>query len=125
MHAQHGLSSRKRCKHVVLRFTRVGREYPIPSLSAQVAVRSDVPNRRIALRNGRRESLLLPRVLLRSVLYAWESEHRLPVLQVLATKEVDRGAWVVVDERGMVRHEVAVIAQIVERVRIRHSLHFI
>ena len=99
--------------------------YSVLSLSAQIAIRSNVANQRIALGNGRCEPLLLPGVLLRNVLDSGKTEHRFPVLQVLAPQEVDRRTGVVVDEGRVVRHLVAVVPQIVERVRIDHLLHLI
>lgn len=125
MHSQHGLSPRKGSKHVVLSIMQNHGRYSVLSLSAQIAIRSNVANQRIALGNGRCEPLLLPGVLLRNVLDPGKTEHRLPVLQVLAPQEVDRRTGVVVDEGRVVRHLVAVVPQIVERVRIDHLLHLI
>ena len=85
--------------------------YSISPLSAEVAVRSDVPHARTALWNGCGEALLLPGVLLGDV------------LQVFAAQEVDGGAGVGVDEGRMVRDTVGVIPEVVEGVLGGPVLH--
>ena len=97
--------------------------YSISPLSAEVAVRSDVPHARTALRNGCGEALLLPGVLLGDIFDARKAELRGSVLQVFAAQKVDGGAGVGVDEGRMVRDTVGVISEVVEGVLGGPVLH--
>ena len=108
MHSQHRLSARKFSKHAVLFIIQQENRYSVLPFSTQIAIRSDITNQRIALGNGRSKSLLLPRILLRYVLDSRETEHRLPILQVVASQEVDRRTRVIIYEGWVIRHLVTI-----------------
>ena len=87
---------------------------PVFALSTEVTVGRNIPDAGIALRNGRREPLLLPCILLRDVLYAWKAKHGSSVLQVFASQKVNGGTRMHVDEVGLIGDLMDVDSQVVQ-----------